>query len=148
MPRDEKLLCAALLLRSDEPPDLLRFLAWGAGIPGTAAQVGVWVCGGGGQCVCRGVCAGGLLVVVVGGLLQGALSVSSASPAAAAASIHFNFPSSKKQVPGLDGLKKAKQLVLAQLYALFKVGGYIIIVAYAARALTRTGVLDPHPPSS
>lgn len=32
VPRDEKLLCASLLLRSDEPPDLLRFLAWGAGM--------------------------------------------------------------------------------------------------------------------
>ena len=39
MPRDEKLLCASLLLRSDEPPDLLRFLAWGAGVPGGGGQV-------------------------------------------------------------------------------------------------------------
>lgn len=39
VPRDEKLLCASLLLRSDEPPDLLRFLAWGAGVPGGSAQL-------------------------------------------------------------------------------------------------------------
>lgn len=69
VPRDEKLLCASLLLRSEEPRDLLHFLAWGAGLPGPAATQG----------------------------------------------------------PGMDALRKAKQLVLGQLYALVKVSELLFV---------------------